>query len=117
MPTRKATVIETMAGLRSGKGAVSFPSMSTHTVGLRTMSATVSRAPVTMEATAPAVVKRRQTMESSSAGKLALQAMANARPTMNATFWSLKRMPSSTAAPPKTTVDQRATRTCSASVA
>ena len=47
--------------------------------------------------TAPAVLKRRQTIDSSSGGKLALQAMANARPTMKATFCPLNRMPSSTA--------------------
>ena len=36
---------------------------------------------------------------------------------MNATFWPLKTIPSSTAAAPNTTVARRATRTCSASLA
>ncbi len=39
-------------------------------------------------------MKRFHMMDMSSAGKFADAAMANARPTMNATFWPLKRMPS-----------------------
>ena len=65
---------------------------------------------MTIALTAPAVLNRRQTIDRSSAGKFALHAIANARPTMNATFWPLKTMPSSTASRPKTTVATRATR-------
>lgn len=42
--------------------------------------------PVTMAATAPAVVVLRQKIESTSAGKLPDAAMAKASPTMKATF-------------------------------
>ena len=92
-----AAGIETMAGLRSGKIACALWKRSTQTVGLSTMSSTDRTEPVTIEQTAPAVVKRLHTIESSSGGKFALQAIANARPTMKATFWPLKTMPSSTA--------------------
>ena len=74
-------------------------------------------AAVTIELTAPAVVKRFQTIDSSSGGKFALQAIANARPTMNATFCPLKTMPRRTASAPNTTVASAATRTCSWSLA
>ena len=66
-----------------------------------------------MLATAPQVVNRRQYIASSSAGKLALAATANASPTMNATFWPSNTMPRTTAMTPSTTVAMRATRSCS----
>ena len=50
-----------------------------------------------MVATAPAVVKPRQKIDSTSAGKFPLAASANARPTMKATFWPLNSMPSTIA--------------------
>ena len=67
--------------------------MSTWIVGDSAISTSAETVPATMLATAPAVVKRRQKIESSSAGKFALAAIANASPTMNATFWPLKRDP------------------------
>src|SRR5712691_8577987 len=70
-----------------------------------------------MLATAPAVLQRRQNIDSTSAGKLALAAMAKASPTMNATFCPLKLMPSSTATIPSRTVASRATRSCSSGLA
>src|SRR5436853_4550384 len=112
-----AAVIEKMAGFLYGKIALSYLKTSTHTVGLMTMRRTARKAPVKIEATAPAVVKRFQTIDRRSAGKLALQATAKARPTMKATFWVLKRKPKSTAQMPKTTVEIFATLTCSPSVA
>ena len=63
--------------------------MSTHTVGLRTISATDDSAPVMMAQTAPVVLNRRQTIDSRSGGKFALAATANVSPTMNATFCPL----------------------------
>ncbi len=93
MPARKPAGIEMTAGLRSGKIGAAWCSRSTQIVGLRTISATERVAPVAIAATAPAVLKRRQTIESRSGGKLALAATAKARPTMKATFWPLKRMP------------------------
>ena len=39
-------------------------------------------------------MKRRQNIDSTSAGKFALAAIAKASPTMYATFWPLKAMPS-----------------------
>ena len=103
-----------MAGLRSGKSAalvveqIDPDRRAEHDQARRTATA-----PVTIEQTAPAVLKRRQTIDSSSGGKLALQATANARPTMNATFCPLNRIPSSTATTPNATVAIRATRICS----
>src|SRR5579864_6289637 len=86
MPTTKAAVIETMAGFLIGNSASFLCSTSTQTVGLMMISSTDRKAPVRIDVTAPAVVKRFQTIDISSAGKLALQATANARPTMKATF-------------------------------
>ena len=63
-----------------------------------------------MLATAPAVVQPRQKIESTSAGKLALAAIAKASDTMKATFWPLNVMPSATATTPRPTVAMRATR-------
>ena len=54
----------------------------THTSGESTMSVMALSAPTHMLATAPAVVKRRQKIESRRAGKFALAATANASPTM-----------------------------------
>src|SRR5687767_12797576 len=96
MPARKAAGIDTIAGLRSGNTADAFPIRSTQTVGLKTINRTDKKAPHAMEQTAPVVLNRRQTIESNSGGKLALQAIAKASPTMNATFWPLNRMPRAT---------------------
>ena len=74
-------------------------------------------APTRIDQTAPWVVKRFQTIDMSSAGKLALAAMAKARPTMKATFWPLKAMPSAMAQTPKTMVAMRATLSWSSSLA
>ena len=49
-------------------------------------SSTELNTPVSTPTIAPVVLKRRQLSASSSAGKLALAATANARPTMNETF-------------------------------
>ena len=56
-------------------------------------------------------------IESSSAGKFALEATAKARPTMNATFWPLKARARSIAAMPRPTVAALATLTSSFSLA
>ena len=56
------------------------------------------------------VVNLRQNIDSTSAGKFALAAIANASPTMYATFCPLKTIPSTIASTPSTTVDARATR-------
>ena len=89
------------------------PSRSTCTVGERAMSPSVSRVPVAMLVTAPAVVQPRQKMQRISAGKLPLAAIANASDTMKATFCPLKAMPSTTATAPRATVATRATRSSS----
>ena len=49
-------------------------------------SSTELNTPVSTPAIAPVVLNRRHVSASSSAGKLALAATANARPTMNETF-------------------------------
>ncbi|MNL35463.1 hypothetical protein D3C87_1574960 [compost metagenome] len=66
---------------------------------------------------APRVVQPRQEIDSTSTGKLALAAIANARPTMNATFWFSNTMPSKMAMTPSAMVDSREIRICCASVA
>ncbi len=71
--------------------------------------------PTIIEACAPRVVNPRQNTASTSAGKLALAAIANARPTMYATFWPLKTIPSRTDAIPPSTLAARATTNCSCS--
>ena len=76
------------------------------------MSASGSAAE-TMLATAPAVVHRRQKIESTRAGKFALAAIANASDTMKATFWPLNVMPSRIAPTPSRIVAIRETRSCS----
>ena len=90
MPAANASGIEIRAGFFSGNGAASCPSTSTWIVGESEISTSAETVPTSMLATAPAVVKRRQKIDSSSAGKFALAAIANASPTMNATFWPLK---------------------------
>src|SRR3970282_2062867 len=77
MPAMKAIVIDTIAGLRRGNTAGEYLNRSTHTVGLRTISPTDRIDPVSIAATAPVVLKRRQTIDISSGGKFALQAIAN----------------------------------------
>ena len=57
-----------------------------HTFGDRTISPIAETTPTTTPVTAPVVLNRRQVSASSSAGKFALAAIANARPTMNETF-------------------------------
>ncbi len=81
-------------------------------VGDRTMSRTVETVPTTM------LHARRgrepfQNIDSSSAGKFALAAIAKASPTMKATFCPLNTMPSTIATSASTTVASRATRSCS----
>src|SRR5512143_851217 len=114
MPTAKDSGIVTSAGFLSGNQAVGCFSTSTWTVGESQMSTSVDTVPTTMLVTAPAVVYPRQNIESTSAGKFALAAMANASPTMNATFCPLNVIPSSTARMPSPTVATRATVSCSA---
>ena len=57
-----------------------------HTFGLTITRKMALTTPVTTPVIAPVVLKRRQLSASSSAGKFALAATANARPTMNDTF-------------------------------
>ena len=83
--------------------------MSTCTTGDSQIKTSVAVVPITMLATAPWVVHRRQKIESTSAGKLALAAIAKARLTMKATFWPLKTMPRITAITPRARVAPRAT--------
>jgi hypothetical protein len=59
------------------------------------------------------VLNRRQNSEYRIVGRFADAAMANARATRNATFWSLARMPRTIARSPTTTAVMRATRTSS----
>ena len=73
--------------------------------------------PVTIDAAAARVVKRRQNTDSTSAGKFALAAIANARPTMYATFWPLNARPRPIETSPSTTVEIRATRSSSCGAA
>src|SRR6185312_15841903 len=56
------------------------------TIGLMMISPNAEMTPVSTPVTAPTVLKRRQVSASSSAGKLALAAMAKASPTMKETF-------------------------------
>src|SRR5271157_4971483 len=60
---------------------------------------------------APRVVRPSHSMESSSTGKLALAATANARPTIKATFTFSNKTPRMIATMPSTTVVMRDTRT------
>ena len=82
MPTRKARGIVTRPGFLRGKGASARPRTLTWIVGERKMRRSADTVPTIMLACAPRVVNGRQKMESTSAGKLALAAMAKARPTM-----------------------------------
>ena len=59
-----------------------FPRGRLSVVGERKMRRSAETVPTIMLACAPRVVNGRQKMESTSAGKLALAAMAKARPTM-----------------------------------
>ena len=93
------------ARVAQGKGRRGVAEQLTWIVGDREISSSAENVPTIMLASAPRVVKRRQNIESSSAGKLALAAIANARPTMKATFWPLNTMPSTIDdAAPSTTV-------------
>lgn len=67
-----AMVIEMIAGLRSGNTAAGFFKMSTQTVGLSTIKPTDMTAPEMMAHTAPCVLKRLHTIDSSRGGKFAL---------------------------------------------
>ena len=75
--------------------------------------APAAREPKTMLDAAPAVLVRGQKTASKRAGKLPLAAMANARPTMNATFCPLNTMPRPIAMSARHTVAMRATRNSS----
>ena len=57
-----------------------------HTFGDMMISTIAETTPISTPITAPVVLNRRQVSASSSAGKFALAAIANARPTMNETF-------------------------------
>ena len=71
MPTAKAAVIEKMAGFFIGKMAASLWNTSTQTVFERTIMMTELNAPTRIDQTAPWVVNFFQTIDISSAGKLA----------------------------------------------
>ena len=86
---RKPSGIETMPGLasvpadrRAGHGVGARPHLRARRSPGRSTLTTPNSTPVI----APVVLKRRQVSASSSAGKFALAATANARPTMNETF-------------------------------
>jgi hypothetical protein len=96
IPTIKASGIEMIAGFLSGKIAVEKPNVSTQTVGLKIISVTALTAPVIMLATAPEVVNGFHIILIIYAGKLALAAIENAKPTINATFFPSKINPSNT---------------------
>ena len=73
------------------------------------ISTIARRTPNSTPVTAPVVLKRRQVSASSSAGKFALAATANARPTMNETF---RPSPPMTAIDDRDHADRRARRSC-----
>src|SRR3954452_10332608 len=73
-----------MAGFSSASepsGDVVTESAAGHTGGLRAVSTAQGTTPVTMPATAPVVLNRGQNSARTRAGKFALAAMQNARPT------------------------------------
>src|SRR5919106_3283086 len=80
--------IETMPGFASSQpiGEPVTLSAPGQTFGDTITSAIELTTPNSTPVTAPVVLNRRQISASSSAGKLALAATANARPTMNDTF-------------------------------
>src|SRR3954471_14265929 len=80
------------------------PGAPPQTIGLMMISARADPRPAATPQIAPVVLKRRQLSASTSAGKLALAAIANARPTMNDTLRpSPPRMATSIAIAPMTT--------------
>ena len=117
IPQTKDSVMETIAGFFNGKMASLNLKTSTHTVGLNMIKTVADIEPIRIEATAPAVVNFFQTIDKKRAGKFPLAAIAKARPTIKATFWPLKRMPSKIATIPKITTEILAILTCSASLA
>jgi hypothetical protein len=88
MQPRNPSGIETMPGLLSVQpiGEPVTVSAPGHTFGLTITRKMALTTPVTTPVIAPVVLNRRQLSASSSAGKFALAATANARPTMNDTF-------------------------------
>lgn len=119
-PTKKDSGMETKPGEESGKMAQSAPGnmevSEPETAGEKKMSTRQDTTPVYMEATAPAVLNRRQYREYRMVGRLAEAATANARETRKATFWVMARMPKMMETMPRTTTVAWETRTCSASV-
>lgn len=84
-PTKKDSGIETRPGEESGKIAQSAPEnmevSEPETAGEKKMSTKQDTTPVYMEATAPAVLKRRQYREYRIVGRLAEAATAKAKET------------------------------------
>ena len=89
-PTKKDSGMDTKPGEESGKIAQSAPGnmevSEPETAGEKKMSTKQDTTPVYMEATAPAVLKRRQYREYRIVGRLAAAAIANASATRKATF-------------------------------
>ena len=96
--------MENSAGALYGNGAdpAGWPSTTTQIDGLSTVSTTAVISPSQPPITAPRVVSPRQYIDRISTGKLALAAMAKARPTMKAMFCFSKAMPSTMATTPST---------------
>src|SRR4026208_783444 len=86
---RKAAGTLKMPGFLSEMIGSENLNKSTHTVGDSTINTTETIVPTSIEDIAPSVVNFDHVIDRSSAGKFALAAIANARPTMNATFWPL----------------------------
>src|SRR5690606_13579851 len=107
---KKASGMERMPGLGKGVMGSAKPNTSTHTVLLKTTHTVAVTRPRKPPMVAPRVVQPRQAIDSTRTGKLAREAMAKARPTMKATFWFSKIMPSKIANTPSTTVEIREMR-------
>src|SRR5699024_7591207 len=121
MPNRKASGIEMMPGLDSGKNEkstleimdVSLP----ETAGENAISTSVLIRPPYMENSAPVVLNRFQNSEYRMVGRLADAAMAKARATRNAMFWPMAPIPMTIDRMPITTTVIRETRSCDCSEA
>ena len=83
---KNASGIENSAGPEYGKIASLYPSVLTHTVSLRMTIATAEASPTKPPMNVPSVVAPFQNIVEIKTGKLQLAAIANASPTMNATF-------------------------------
>src|SRR5690606_4444368 len=106
----KANGMDRMPGFGNGVMGAAKPNTSTHTVSLSTTQVVAVIRPKKPPMVAPRVVQPRHAIDSTNTGKLALAAIAKASPTIKATFWFSKIMPSKIANTPNTTVEIREIR-------